>query len=284
VSDVPVILNITTTTPNVVSKKPASDYVNKTPVVPNTPKVKTTPVIQPTPSVVRETRDSSKTEAPSKTKYESKPSIRDSLINDYEEHKERKDNSKIRLGLETAVGTNGEGIFGAFVNIPLIHTSLDPQVILEVYSNVPISKGNSVASDNKKITTVRETQWVGPGTYKDRTDEITTITEDKRGAEIGAGILFGVEKFEFPLKAGVNLSSQDGMMYGQSTIIHRRNMEDLSTVVITNSKSAPDKNVTNLSLSAGAHYHVKKNLTLGASLNRVGKSNSARLNLRYKFK
>ena len=55
------------------------------------------------------------------------------------------------------------------------------------------------------------------------------------------------------------------------------------TETITNSKDDSKGIKTNLALSAGARFNLTKNLSLGASYNRIGKNNSARINMGLRF-
>jgi len=195
--------------------------------------------------------------------------------------KDSPDNKKVRtrLGLEAGAGSNEEQVIGAFVDVPL-----NQYLSIEGYGDFYAGRGNPIVSDSKTQVTVRERQLIGPGTYKIRTDEITTRSLDEAMIEFGLGLTFKTSDFEFPLRIGLNLSEQETMLYGKSTTIHERNMEQLGDPqVITNTKYDGKSSTSNLSLSQGALYNINKNLQLGGSYNRIGEKNSVRVNVRYKF-
>lgn len=184
-----------------------------------------------------------------------------------------------RFGLEAAVGTNEEVVLGTFVELPAKEFSV------QAYGNFYAS-GEPIKSNSNTVVTMREKELIGPGTYKQRTDEITTLSEDKPRFEFGVGASYKPNRrdFEFPVRVGLNFSKQTEKVEGKSTIIHERNMLPLGEPqVITNSMIGGKKNSTNLSLGVGAIYNVDHNWSVGASANRVGSKNSLRLIGRYRF-
>ncbi len=192
---------------------------------------------------------------------------------------DKKEKLRIKLGLEAAIGTNKEKVLGMFTQIPL--SSL---LNLEGYFDYYIAKGNYIFSGEETEVKARERIRIGTGTYEQRTDEITTYTTEYARAEAGLGLALRVKDFEFPLRVGVNLSDQENKLYGKATIVRERNMEQSGdTKVITNNRDGGKKSVYNSALSAGVLYNINKNLSAGVSYNRVGRNNSARFNVRYKF-
>ena len=193
-----------------------------------------------------------------------------------------------RFGIEYGVGTNKEAVFGAFVDVPQ-----NLGVSVEGYGDFYLVRGNPIYSNSRTEVTERDRQLIGPeispgmgsGTYKQRTDEITTNTERRALAEVGLRALFKANRnFEIPLGLGINLSKEREELVGKSTIEFERNMQPLGEPqVITNSKDGGRRKVANLALSAGAFYTLYDCLSAGVSLNRTGKDNSVRLNVKYRF-
>ena len=187
---------------------------------------------------------------------------------------------KTAFGLEAMVGTNGEKIAGVFVKVPLASW-----LNVEGYGDYFAAKGNPFVSDMGTQVTQRERQLIGSATYKQRTDDIHTTAEERAISDIGAGITFRInDNFEFPLRIGAGLMRQEKTLDGKSTISFERNdqpLQEPSIITNTQKESPVTKGV--LSLSAGARYNLTKNLSFGASINRTGKRNSGRINLRVGF-
>ena len=192
--------------------------------------------------------------------------------------------SETRGGLEVALGKNHEGIVGTFIDIPLT-SWLSTEGFMDWY----IARGNPIFAGTQREVTLRDRQLIGNGIagpmYKFRRDGITTTTEERAIADIGAGLTFKLtDYFELPLRVGLNVANQQKTTEGMSTIWHERNNLPIGQPeTITNSKDDSKGIKTNLALSAGARFNLTKNLSLGASYNRIGKNNSARVNMGVKF-
>ncbi len=189
------------------------------------------------------------------------------------------DTIKTRYGFEAGAGTNGEKILGAFVDVPL-----KPNMGLEAYCDYYFAFGNPVFLNSKNTINLRERQFLEPGYYKQRTDDITTNTEERAMLEFGGGFLYKpINNLELISRIGINISKQEKEYLGRSTIVHERNMMPLEEPqVITNTYKDVGSAAGNLSLSQGALYNINK-LGIGVSFNRVSEKNSVRLNARYNF-
>lgn len=185
-----------------------------------------------------------------------------------------------RFGLEAAAGTNNERVVGAFVELPLASW-----LSLEGFGSRYAGRGNPTHSDKFTEVTKRQRELIGPETYKQRTDEITTNAEEKAIADIGAGLTIKLNDYvEVPLRIGKEFSNQHKTLDGKSTIIHERNGKLLEAPsVITNSKDCGNSAKSNLYLSAGARLNLGKKLSMGVSFNKMGRKNSGRINLGYRF-
>ena len=186
---------------------------------------------------------------------------------------------KTRFGIEAGYGTNGEAVTGAFVEVPL-----SSSVSLEGFGNYFVSNGKADTLQVRADTTLRDRQLIGPGTYKQRTDEIITTSEDEAIVDVGLGLLLKAGNVRFNFRGGVGMSSQDGTIDGKSTIAFERNMAPLGQPeTITNSMPGKKKNLTEALFSAGAMYDFNRNVSLGVSFNGVGKRSGGRINFRYRF-
>mgnify|MGYP001612573062 CR=1 FL=1 len=197
----------------------------------------------------------------------------------------RAEKPRTRFGIEAAVGTNSEFVVGGFVDVPL--TSW---ISLEGFGNVYTSyfarkdKGLPIFTESTPVVNVRDRQLIGPGTYKQRIDKITTDVTERAIAEMGAGLAVKMWNFELPLRVGAVLSRKEKRLDGKSTISFDRNGQPLGQPQeITNSKNEKPGLKWNLGLSAGVRYKLTKNLSVGVSGNRTGNVNSVRTNVRYNF-
>ena len=185
---------------------------------------------------------------------------------------------RTRFGVEASYGSNSEGLVGAFLEVPL-----NSSVSIEGFGDYFVSSGKA-KTNVRTDTTLRERELIGPGTYKQRTDEITTTSEDEAIVDVGLGLLLKAGNVRFNFRGGVGMSSQDGTIDGKSTIAFERNMAPLGQPeTITNSMPGKKKNLTEALFSAGAMYDFNKNLSLGVSFNGVGKRSGGRINFRYRF-
>jgi hypothetical protein len=200
-------------------------------------------------------------------------------IEDSTKKAEVKETSGPRFGLEAGVGNNGEKTVGIFGNV-----SLTPWMKLEGFADYSVARGNAYSYSERTEITQRERQLIGPATYKQRTDEITTTLEDMARAEAGAGITFRIsENVEIPLRVGTKILTEKEIKEGKSTIVHERNMQVLGETKTITGQTESDNQVNRLSLSAGAMYNFNNNISVGGLFNRVGEHNSGRINLRVKF-
>ena len=267
-NSVPILVDVRTNSLNVAERKNIASFA---------PFTKPYATADSTAKAREEKERLAKARADSIVKVEARKQIQTSIVKKYVSEDIK---LKTRFGLESAFGTNQEGIVGAFVGVPL-----DKTVNVEAYGNFYFAKGKPISSTSVTDTTFREVELIGPGTYKQRTDEITTITEDKARAEFGAGLSYKIsEGLEIPVRAGVVFSKGEETIEGKSTITHERNQLPLGNPeVITNSKKGEGSNSKKFSLSLGALYNLNRNFSVGASFNRVGEANSGRINLRYRF-
>lgn len=185
-----------------------------------------------------------------------------------------------RFGLETGIGTNNEKVVGTFVELPL--TSW---LSLEGFGSWYAARGNPTFSGKSTEVTKRQRELIGPETYKQRTDEITTSIEEKAVADIGAGLTIKLNDYlEIPLRIGKEFSNQHKTLEGKSTIIHDRNGQLLEAPsVITNTKDCGHNPTSNKYFSIGPRWNLGKNLSVGLSFNKMGRKNSGRINLRCSF-
>ncbi len=196
-----------------------------------------------------------------------------------EEAKPEKNAGGPGFGLEAGVGNNGEKTVGVFGDVPL--TSW---LKLGAYANYSAARGNSYSYDERTEITQRERQLIGPATYKQRTDEITTTLEDMARAEVGAGITLKIsENVEIPFRVGAKILNEKEIKEGKSTIVHERNAQILGEAKTITGQTESDSPVNRLSLSAGAIYNINKNLAVGAEFNRTGNYNQGQVNLRVGF-
>lgn len=193
--------------------------------------------------------------------------------------KEREKRLNSKLGLEASFGTNNEFVYGAFVDIPVTRN-----ISAEIYADHYALRGDAIHSQNSSEITEREKQLIGPGTYKERTDEIITDIKENIVADFGGGITFKLgEKISLPSRAGFGLVKKNENLEGKSTIKFERNMEPLGEEsVITNTKENEEfKGV--LTFGTGLEFNLGK-FSIGASFNKVGEKQGGRLNMRYRFK
>lgn len=222
------------------------------------------------------TKDTSAYSSPADT---SRPAGKDTLATGIEQETAEEEIRGPRFGLEGRIGNDGEKTVGIFGNAPL--TSW---MNLEGYANYSIAYGNPYLHDVKTEATQRARLLIGPSTFENRGDKITTTLEEKARAEAGMGITFRLtDRIEIPFRAGVKLLDGKETKDGESTISHERNGQPLGeTKTITNSKESTNQ-INRLSLSAGAMYNINKNVSVGGSFNRTGKHNSGSINLKVGF-
>ena len=100
-------------------------------------------------------------------------------VKPYEARKSRGgEKLRTRYGVELGAGTNLsgenelEGIVGGFVETPFTRG-----ISVEGYLNFHVYGGSPISFDTTSTETIRETELIGPGTYKSRTDSLSTFTE-----------------------------------------------------------------------------------------------------------
>ena len=213
--------------------------------------------------------------------YVGEKKLKDSVRKEAEQDEENKAKEVLRtkFGLQAGIGTNGQKILGAFVDIPL-----NSWLSGESYINYYFARGNPVFTDRATEVTIRERELVGSNIYKQRTDEIITDIAERAMGEMGLGVILKAGNLEFPLRIGNVLSRKEKTLYGKSTISFERDGQLLREPnVITNSKDENPGSALNLSLSAGARFKINKNLFVGGSFNRIGQKNTGRINIGLKF-
>ncbi len=196
-----------------------------------------------------------------------------------------KDNEKYdwltgkRIGIEVGYGKDNESVIGAFVEFPVAY-----RVDLEVFGNYFISPRNADTLNVRADTTLRDRQLIGPGTYKQRTDEIITSSRNEPKIETGLGLILRAGNLSLNFRGGVIMSSQEERVDGRSTISFERNAMPLGNPeVITNSKPSTKKNKTGPVFSAGVLYDFNKHLSVGASVNNFERRSGGRINFRVRF-
>ena len=190
--------------------------------------------------------------------------------------------NKATLGLEAGIGSREEIALGLFSEIPL-----NKFLNAEIFGNYHVSRGKPIYSDTTTETTMRETQLIGgtgaTATYKDRTDEISTSLMEEILAEAGVGLTFRIDNFELPLRAGAGFVNETETQNGKSKITFTRNLQELASDSISNTRVLGPELKARYFASAGLRYNVNKNLSVGVSGNRIGNRNSIRAGIRGKF-
>lgn len=194
------------------------------------------------------------------------------------EDEERKPST--RFGLQMGAGTNGEASIGGF-----LQADMAPWMNVEAFANSYLISGNPVFENTETEVNSRSKQLIGPDTYKQRTDEITTISEGNVVAEVGLGIAPRLGDFEFPLKASKVFTNTNITKQGKSTITHERNGEFLrDPQTITGELEKRDSRLEDvLSVGAGVRYNFNGNWSAEASYNKIGKNNIGKISIRRRF-
>ncbi len=194
------------------------------------------------------------------------------------EDEERKPST--RFGLQMGAGTNGEASIGGF-----LQADMAPWMNVEAFANGYLIGGNPVFENTETEVNSRSKQLIGPNTYKQRTDEITTISEGNVVAEVGLGIAPRLGDFEFPLKASKVFTNTNITKQGKSTITHERNGEFLrDPQTITGELEKRDSRLEDvLSVGAGVRYNFNGNWSAEASYNKIGKNNVGKISIRRRF-
>jgi len=186
----------------------------------------------------------------------------------------------LELGIETGYGIgNQELTIGGFANARII-----PGIRLEAYGNWSALREDPYLTDSSTNTTQRERVLVGPGTYKLRTDEITTSNHERGVWEYGGRVLIGPTNWlDFVFGAGAK--KLDGIQNtdGRSTISFLRNDVPLGNPEVISNSLENRTSPTRLSLEAGARANIGRNLGIGASYNRIGRQNNGKVNFIVRF-
>jgi len=145
-------------------------------------------------------------------------------------------------------------------------------------------KGKGYMPDSTTETTIREKQLIGPGTYKLRTDEITSTTLDELIGEAFGGIsLTTQDRAEVYFGAGVALFDSQEKECGQSTISFERNQEIIETNVIGNTRENPKTKKTKTLFRGGFQGAITDNVIVGASYTRINGKNIFGVNANLRF-
>ena len=185
---------------------------------------------------------------------------------------------RIKFGVEASAGTELEGIIGGFVSVPA-----SSWLNLDAYAGFFANNGYYIARNASEIITARETELIGPATYKKRTDEIKTISKKSPIAEIGTGAVVDLGKgFGIPMRAGIEIFKEEKTKIGRSTIEFERNNSPLRTPSVIENTAVENSTGSKFALSAGLAYKINSSLSVEALFN-SGLKNSGRLKLKYTF-
>lgn len=136
-----------------------------------------------------------------------------------------------------------------------------------------------VQKESETNVTERETQYLGSGVYKSRTDSITKDTDTSYGLpEVGFEVTryFNDGKtFEGVLRFGINEGTEKTSKKGTSTISYTRNGQNIGESVISNSTKPEETRIIGGSLEAGVFWYFMpgsspewaKNFSAGIILN-----------------
>ncbi len=191
----------------------------------------------------------------------------------------QKERRNIEFGLEAGYGTNNEATIGAFAN-----ARIAPMVRIEGYGNYSFVRGNPKNMVPVSDTSQTTNELIGPGTYKSRTDIITTTGSEKPLYEFGGRFVLEPSNW-LDLFAGAGAKTSTGNQYenGEATIGYQRNGVPLNSVQVVTNNLVNRTSSSELSLEAGARFNLNRHFSIGLSYNKTGNQKNEGINFRYTF-
>lgn len=184
-------------------------------------------------------------------------------------------------GPEFFYNTDKEIGTGGFLGIQTRHV---PGLGFELAGSYAAQRGNPFAMETRTSVVDRATQTIGPGTTKQRTDQITNSGNETGMYELGARATFSPATWlDLIAGAGTRVVDRKKRIDETSVISFERNGAPLGTPQTIGNFLEDQVNGSGFSLNLGARFNINERLNASTYYNRAGRLNRMKFGLGIKI-